>query len=89
MTDTQLIPETTPDERPRIRAGAIAWGLIVIAAAVGLLTIAIDPNRRDAVITWVMNLTPGNAIVVGVLVLGGFLLLMGLLAGIRKAQRRR
>ncbi|CAN5296323.1 hypothetical protein BH11ACT5_BH11ACT5_26880 [soil metagenome] len=77
---------TTP--RPRVRAGSVAWGLIVIVTASATLWVAFDPDRRRAVTDWATSLTPGGFVLVLVLVLGGILLLAGILAAIRRAQRR-
>ena len=74
--------------RPHVRAGAIAWGLIVIAAASLVLWVAFDPDRRAAVTDWATSLTVGGLVLVGVLVLGGVLLVSGILAAIGRAQRR-
>jgi hypothetical protein len=82
MTD-----ETTP-ERPHVRAGSIAWGLIVIATAAAVLWVVAEPARRSAVTDWAATLTPGGAALVAVLVCGAILLLSGVLAAIRRAQRR-
>ncbi|MCU1409766.1 MAG: hypothetical protein JWR04_473 [Rhodoglobus sp.] len=80
--------DLTADPRPHVRAGSIAWGLIVIVAASAVLWVAYDPARRAAVTDWVLSLTAGGFVLVGVLVLGGILLLAGILAAIRRAQRR-
>jgi hypothetical protein len=82
MTD-----DLTP-ARPHVRAGAIAWGLIVIATASLVLWVAFDPDRREGVTEWATSLTVGGFVLVGVLVLGGILLVSGILAAIRRAQRR-
>ena len=83
MTD-----DLTTAPRPHVRAGSIAWGLIVIAAASLTLWVAFDPDRRGAVTDWVLSLNAGGFVLVGVLVLGGILLLAGILAAIGRAQRR-
>lgn len=83
MTD-----DVTTDPRPRVRAGSIAWGLIVIVTASLVLWVAYDPARRAGVTDWALSLTPGGLVVIGVLLLGGILLLAGVLAAIRRAQRR-
>ena len=62
MTD-----DLTTDPRPHVRAGAIAWGLIVIAAASLVLWVALDPDRRAAVTDWATSLTLGGFVLVGVL----------------------
>lgn len=85
MSDDQTTPTAA---RPHVRAGAIAWGLIVITTASLLLWVVSEPARRDAATDWVLALTPGNAALVGVLVIGSILVLAGVLAGIRRLQRR-
>ncbi len=86
-TPESTTPQSPVAARPRIRAGAIAWGLIVIAVAAGTLYTIASDERREAAVRWFSTLTPGGAAIVGVLVLGGFLLLLGILAAIRHAQR--
>lgn len=83
MTD-----DVTTTPRPHVRAGAIAWGLIVMVAASLVLWVAYDPARREALTHWALSLSAGGFVLVGVLVLGGILLLSGILAAIRRAQRR-
>lgn len=81
--------ETTPTApAPHVRAGAIVYGLITIAIGSGILWASAEPSRREAVADWVTSLTPQTAAIVGVLALGGILVLAGLLAGIRRLQRR-
>ena len=79
---------TPPAPRPHVRAGCIAWGLIVIAVASAALWTSRDAGRRAALADWATSLTAGGLVLVGVLVLGGILLLGGILAAIRHAQRR-
>jgi hypothetical protein len=94
-SETTQLDKGTPDQeapavrgaRPRIRSGAIAWGLIVMATAGGVLFALADPARRAAFTAWLTTLTPGGAILVGVIALGTLLLLLGVLAVIRRAQR--
>jgi hypothetical protein len=74
--------------RPRIRFGAIVWGLIVCAAAATTFLIATDDSRRAAFGTWVTSLTPGTLGLLLMLVLGALLLLWGGLAAIRRSQER-
>lgn len=80
--------DVTTTARPHVRAGSIAWGLIVIAAASVTLWVTFDADRRGAVTDWATSLTAGGLVLVGVLVLGGILLIAGILAAIRRAQRR-
>ena len=79
---------TTPAARPHVRAGSIAWGLIVIAAASLALWVSAVPARRTAVADWVLALTPGDAALVAVLACGAIVLIAGVLAAIRRAQKR-
>lgn len=79
--------DTAP--RPHVRAGSIVWGAIVITVAALALWVAVSGTRREAAIDWMLALTPGTAAVVGVLALGGILLIAGVLAAIRRAQRQR
>ena len=78
----------THDPRPHVRAGSIAWGLIVIASASLVLWVSALPSRRAAVADWVLSLTPGDAALVAVLACGAIVLIAGVLAAIRRAQRR-
>lgn len=74
--------------RPRIRAGAIAWGLIV--ATIGGIVILVigDADRRADFAEWIGGATPGGAAFVAVLAVGCFILLLSALALIRRAQHR-
>lgn len=79
--------QTTTAPKPRVRAGAIAWGLIVCGIAGTVLAISTSPENRAAYGEWAAGLT-GGAIGLGVvLALGFFSLVIGLLAVIRHAQR--
>jgi hypothetical protein len=80
--------DPAPLPRPRIRFGAIAWGLIVCALAATVFWISTDDGRRDAFGTWVTGLTPGTFGLLVMLVLGALLLLWGGLAAIRRSQER-
>lgn len=80
--------DTSTTTRPHVRAGSIAWGLIVIAAASATLWVAFDTARRAALADWATSLTAGGFVLLGVLMLGGVLVLAGILAAIRHAQRR-
>ena len=81
-------PETVADPRPRIRAAAIVWGLITMATGGVVVAIATDGERREWIVRWIAGLTPGDGVLLAVLVLGGILVLAGALAAIRGAQRR-
>ena len=74
--------------RPRIRFGAIVWGLIVCTIAATVFWIASDDRRRDEFGGWITGLTPGTMTLLAMLILGGLLLLWGGLAAIRRSQER-
>jgi hypothetical protein len=74
--------------RPRIRFGAIAWGLLVCALAAATFWIATDDSRRNAFGNWITGLTPGTFGLLVMLIIGGLLLLWGGLAAIRRSQER-
>lgn len=74
--------------RPRIRFGAIAWGLIVCGIAVTVLLVIGSAPSRTAFVSWLGTLTPGGYVLIGVLAFGGLILLWGLLGLIRSLQRR-
>lgn len=75
--------------RPRIRWGAIVWGLIVCVIAATTLQVTRTSESREGFVLWLTRLTPGGIWLIVVLVAGGILLLLGLLAAIRRAQRAR
>ena len=87
MSNDTTTTTTTP-LRAHVRAGSIAWGLIVISGAAIALWVSGSGARRAALLDWMLELTPGTSVLLGVLVLGGILLLAGVLAVIRRAQRR-
>lgn len=92
-TTTTPLPTTpaasaVPFERPRLRVGAIVWGVFVIAIASLVLWVTGDDTRREGFLEWVTTLTPGGFALVGVLVLGALLLLAGVLAAIRGPRAR-
>ena len=74
--------------RPRIRFGAIVWGLLVCGIAATVFWIATDAARRNAFGDWFAALTPGTAGLIVMLVVGALLLLWGGLAAIRRSQER-
>ena len=83
-----LSPEQ-PGRKPRIRAGAIAWGIIVSAASIAVLLIVTSPERRGSFVDWLTSLNVASISLLSVLALGVVILLITLLSGIRKAQRAR
>jgi hypothetical protein len=82
------VTATPTPRRPRIRFGTISWGLIVLGGATALLALLLTPGARSGFVEWVLELTPGTAIVIGMIILGGVVLLLGALAVIRGRQLR-
>ena len=89
MSDTTEIETDAPAPRPRIRSGAIVWGLIVCATSIFTLAVISHPGRRAEFVDWAWNLGPGGQALVLILGLGGFILLLALLSLFRRAQGRR
>jgi hypothetical protein len=89
MTAEPAQADVVRDPHPRIRFGTIAWGLIVCAIAATTLAVIGDPERRDAFGSWLLQLDGRAAVNIAVLAFGALLLLLGLLAVIRRAQRAR
>lgn len=79
----------TPLPRPRIRVGAVVWGLIVTAVGAGALYLYSSPERRQAALDWVLSLTPFGFLIVGLAALGALIFVIGIVVLIRDAQRRR
>lgn len=77
---------TEPPHRPRIRTGAVIWGLVLIAAAGVTLWVATTPGGRDDVIAAVLALDGFGWTVVTVIAIGGTVTLMALAAVIRRVQ---
>lgn len=84
MTET-----TAPAPRPRIRWGAIVWGVITGSTALTTLLVIGSRERRVAFLDWLTGLTTGGIVLLVALVVGGVILLLGLLALARHAQRER
>lgn len=93
MTTTTETAPTAPIDvrppRPRIRTGAVVWGLIVTAVGAGALYLLSSPERRQAALDWVLSLTPFGFVVVGLALLGALIFVIGFAVLIRDAQRRR
>jgi hypothetical protein len=77
-----------PLPRPRIRVGAVVWGLIVTAVGAGSLYLYTSPERRQAAVDWVLSLTPFGFLIVGLAALGALIFVIGIVVLIRDAQRR-
>ncbi|HVX08895.1 hypothetical protein [Humibacter sp.] len=78
---------STP-ERPRLRAGAIVWGLLVVAFAAAVIAVSATPDARNAFDAWQASLTPAAWAIIGVVALGVIVLLIAGVSAIRSAQRR-
>jgi uncharacterized integral membrane protein len=87
ITVTATVPQW--HERPRTRWAAIVWGLIIAGIALTTLVIVGSPERRLALADWAATLTPGAFWILSVLVVGVFILVLALLALIRRAQQGR
>ncbi|KQQ06171.1 MULTISPECIES: hypothetical protein [unclassified Rathayibacter] len=85
MSTESTAATTTTAQRPRIRAGAIVWGLVVAALSVFLLLVASDTALRADVVDRALALGQGGATALTIAVLGGIALLVGL---VRVLDRR-
>ena len=84
---TERIDTTLP--RPRIRTGAVVWGLIVTAVGAGAFWLLSSPDRRQAALDWALSLTPFGFLIVGLALLGAVIFVIGVVVLVRDAQRRR
>ncbi|PPG49509.1 hypothetical protein C5C27_17235, partial [Rathayibacter sp. AY2B7] len=64
--------------RPRIRVGAVLYGLVLAAASIGLLVVSADPVLRAQVVERGITLEPGAALALAVAALGAMALLLAL-----------
>ena len=74
--------------RPRVRAGAIVWGVLVMAFAAAAVTVCGAADVRSAFQAWQASITPAGRAVLGVIALGVVVLLVAGVSAIRGAQRR-
>jgi len=74
--------------RPRIRSGAIAWGVIVLAFAAAVMIVTAVPGNAAAFAAWTASFTPVTIGVLIVVAIGVLVLLFAGLSAIRRAQRR-
>ncbi|UOE43886.1 hypothetical protein [Agromyces larvae] len=86
---TELIPPAAPLPRPRVRWGAIIWGLVLAGIAAGTLWIVLDPALRDDVSEWWFALTPAGMLLAALVAVGGLLLIAGIAGLARRASRSR
>lgn len=90
MTDATAPDATQPERlpRPRIRTGAVIWGLLLAVAGALALHVAITPGRREEVLEAVLALDGFGWTVVTVVAIGGTVTFIALAAVIRRAQHR-
>jgi hypothetical protein len=74
--------------RPRIRIGAVLWGLVLLAAGGTVLWLASSPTRRADTLHAVLGLDGFGWAFVIVVTLGATITLLALAAVIRRLQRR-
>ncbi|HEY0246771.1 MAG TPA: hypothetical protein VGC45_00790 [Gryllotalpicola sp.] len=74
---------------PRVRWAGVVWGLLfALAGGLALWTMT-GAERRAGFSGWVLSLNDGGWVLLSALALGGLLLVIGLIAGLRAATRRR
>jgi len=81
--DTERLP------RPRIRTGAVLWGLLMVALGWWVLWIATSAERREDALHAVLSLGPFDWAVIALVTVGALVTLIALAAVIRRAQNRR
>ncbi|MGN6272514.1 MAG: hypothetical protein ACTHMQ_05420 [Protaetiibacter sp.] len=74
--------------RPRIRVGALLWGLVLLAAGGAVLWFASTPRRRADALDALLGLDGFGWTVVIVVALGATITLLALAAVIRRLQHR-
>lgn len=79
-------PEQLP--RPRIRTGAVIWGLLLTALGAWVVWIATSPARRGDALEAVLGLDVFGWTVIVLVLVGGLLTFLALAAVIRRAQTR-
>ena len=87
---TAAVPAATAStvpSGPRVRWAGIVWGLVLAAIAALALWLMTDAGRQAAVTDWMLTLSPAAATAYGVLVVGAFALVAGLVGLVRRAQR--
>lgn len=79
-------PADTPS--PRVRVGAIVWGVLVVAFAALVVAVSASPGARDAFERWQASLSPAGWLLLGIIALGAVVLLIAGASAVRSAQRR-
>jgi uncharacterized membrane protein len=83
--------ETTPRIRPRIRAAAVVWGIVIVVSAVAIGWFVLDPARVTAVGLTLATADAGTLAfgVVGLLLVVGVVIVIGsVLSVVHRAQDR-
>lgn len=70
-------PTPTTTRRPRIRVGAVLYGLVAIAASAELLAIQANSALRAAVVVFGLTLTPGGVVALIIAAFGTIAMLLG------------
>jgi hypothetical protein len=86
---TEPTASASPEATPRVRVGAIAWGLVVCVIAATVLAIVTDTARSVAVANWFGEITIGNIWMIALIFVGALTLLIGTASLIGQAQRSR
>jgi len=90
--DPDPTPHATPEaERmphPRIRFGALVWGLVVTVISAITLLITTDPSKSREFVAWIDGLTEPAIGLIALIALGALVLLIGLVSLLRQVQRR-
>lgn len=81
-------PEVERLPRPRIRIGALLWGLVLLAVGSTVLWLTTSPARRADALDTVLGLDGFGWTVVIVVTLGATMTLLALAAVIRRLQSR-
>lgn len=88
-TPSGTVPRNSAEPgRPRVRVGAIVWGLLVMTFAAGVVAISATPEARRAFDDWVASLSPAGWVIIGVVALGVAVLLVAGTSAVRSAQRK-
>jgi hypothetical protein len=87
LTPTMSAAASDELPRPRIRTGAVLWGLVLLAAGTTALWIASSPARRADALDTVLGLDGFGWAFVIVVTLGATITLLALAAVIRRLQQ--
>lgn len=77
----------TRPSRPRTRWGGIVWGLALAAIALAGVVVAAAPQRIADITAWLMTGDPATVIASAIVAVGVLLLLTGVVALLRRAQK--